>query len=159
MKIQDFMDKSNFFFGTLPLSPWALFSYVIECRSSKHIWKMNFQTILNKNLPHVHMDLEFDVLDVAKKLVKYVVHLSKRKIWKYIYISFHRVPKQRMTNFWSEGILEVKLWCIGQEGALFILWFFILDFESLKAMNCSNWLQACSSTTSFNIIHYIFVTH
>jgi hypothetical protein len=24
MKIQDSMDKKNFFFGTLPISPWAI---------------------------------------------------------------------------------------------------------------------------------------
>ena len=40
---------------------------------------MNFQTIFNKNSPCAHMELEFDVLGIAQELVKYVVHLFKRK--------------------------------------------------------------------------------
>jgi hypothetical protein len=34
---------------------------------------MNLQPILNKNSPHAHKELEFDVLGIAGKLVKYVV--------------------------------------------------------------------------------------
>jgi hypothetical protein len=40
---------------------------------------MDLQSILNKHLPHANTDLEVDMLGVAKKLVIYVVHLSKRK--------------------------------------------------------------------------------
>jgi hypothetical protein len=35
---------------------------------------MNFQHILNKNLPWTHMELEFDMLGVVRKLVKHVIH-------------------------------------------------------------------------------------
>jgi hypothetical protein len=38
--------------------------------------------ILNKKIPRAHPKLEFDVLGVYRKLVKYVVHLSKEKIEK-----------------------------------------------------------------------------
>jgi hypothetical protein len=34
---------------------------------------------LNRNSPWAHMESELDVLGVPKKLVKYVVYLSKRK--------------------------------------------------------------------------------
>jgi hypothetical protein len=40
---------------------------------------MNVQPILNKNSPWAHMESEFGVLGVAKKLVKYVVHLFEGK--------------------------------------------------------------------------------
>jgi hypothetical protein len=40
---------------------------------------MNKQPILNKNSPWIHTKLEFGVLGVAKKLVKYVVQLFKKK--------------------------------------------------------------------------------
>jgi hypothetical protein len=40
---------------------------------------MNLITILNKTSPRAHTELELDVLGVHGKLVKYVVHLSKRK--------------------------------------------------------------------------------
>jgi hypothetical protein len=33
---------------------------------------MNLKPVLNKTSPHVHMELEFDMLGVPKKLVKYV---------------------------------------------------------------------------------------
>jgi hypothetical protein len=49
-----------------------------------------------------------DVLGVHGKLVKYVVHLSKRKKLKKIYFSSHKLPKQQLTIFWSQGILAVK---------------------------------------------------
>jgi hypothetical protein len=53
---------------------------MVACRSSsKNIGKMSLVPVFNKNLPWAHMELEFDVLGVHKKLVKYVIHLSKRK--------------------------------------------------------------------------------
>jgi hypothetical protein len=47
--------------------------------SSKNITKMNLKSILNKTSLPAEMEFEFDVLGVPGKLVKYVVHLSKRK--------------------------------------------------------------------------------
>jgi hypothetical protein len=49
------------------------------CRSSsKNIGKMSLILVFNKTLPWAHTELEFDVLGVHGKRVKYVVHLSKR---------------------------------------------------------------------------------
>jgi hypothetical protein len=52
--------------------------------------------------------LELDVLGVHGKLVKYVVHSSKRKKLKKINFSSHMLPKQQSTGFWSQGILGVN---------------------------------------------------
>jgi hypothetical protein len=41
---------------------------------------MSLILVFNKNSPQAHSVLELDVLGVHGKLVKYVVHLSKRKI-------------------------------------------------------------------------------
>jgi hypothetical protein len=41
--------------------------------------KNAYATILYKNSLGAHTKLEFDVLGVARKLVKYLVHLFKRK--------------------------------------------------------------------------------
>jgi hypothetical protein len=50
------------------------------CRSSlENIGKMRIIPILNKTSPRAHTELELDMLGVPKKLVKYVVHFSKRK--------------------------------------------------------------------------------
>jgi hypothetical protein len=50
------------------------------CRSSlENTGKMSLIPVFNKNLPRAHMESELDVLGVHRKLVKYVVHSSKRK--------------------------------------------------------------------------------
>jgi hypothetical protein len=64
----------------------------------------------NKNSPRAHTESELGMLGVHGKLVKYVVHLSKRKNLKKNYFSSHKLPKQQLTSFWSQGILEVKNW-------------------------------------------------
>jgi hypothetical protein len=40
---------------------------------------MNLILVLNKTSPHAHRELELGMLGVHGKLVKYVVHSSKRK--------------------------------------------------------------------------------
>jgi hypothetical protein len=50
------------------------------CRSSsKNTGKMNLIPVFNKNLPRAHRESELDVLGVHGKLVKYIVHSSKRR--------------------------------------------------------------------------------
>jgi uncharacterized protein YcfL len=50
------------------------------CRSSlENTRKMSLILVLNKNSPRAHMESELVVLGVHGKLVKYVVHSSKRK--------------------------------------------------------------------------------
>jgi hypothetical protein len=50
------------------------------CRSSsKNTREMNLIPIFNRNLPLAHTKLEFDVLGIHGKLMKYIVHLSKTK--------------------------------------------------------------------------------
>jgi hypothetical protein len=50
------------------------------CRSSlENTGKMNLILVFNKNLPRAHTESELDVLDIHGKLVKYVVHSSKRR--------------------------------------------------------------------------------
>jgi hypothetical protein len=78
VKNQDSMGKTNFFFSTLPLGN---FSHMAACRSSsENTRKLSLIPIFNKTSPRAHMELELDVRGVHGKLVKYVVHLSKRKI-------------------------------------------------------------------------------
>jgi hypothetical protein len=53
---------------------------MVACRSSlENIGKMNLKLILNKTPPRAHMEPEFDMLGVSRKLVKYVVHSSKSR--------------------------------------------------------------------------------
>jgi hypothetical protein len=50
------------------------------CRSSsENIVKLSLIPVFNKNLPWAHTKLELDVLGIHGKLMKYVVHSSKRK--------------------------------------------------------------------------------
>jgi hypothetical protein len=50
------------------------------CRSSsKNTRKMNSIPILNKTSEPAHMELELGMFGVPGKLMKYAIHLSKRK--------------------------------------------------------------------------------
>jgi hypothetical protein len=42
--------------------------------------------IFNKNSPRAHMELEFDMLGVHGKLVKYAIHSSKKNLKKFIFL-------------------------------------------------------------------------
>jgi hypothetical protein len=78
------------------------------CRnSSENVGKMSLKLVFNKDSPRAHTELELDVLSVHGKLVKYVVHLSKRKKLIFFFPS-HKLPKQQSTSFWFEGISWVN---------------------------------------------------
>jgi hypothetical protein len=56
------------------------FSHMAACRSSsKNTGEMSLISFFNKTSPGAHTKSELDVLGVHRKLVKYVVHSSKRK--------------------------------------------------------------------------------
>jgi ribosomal protein L32 len=63
---------------------------------------MNLIHVFNKTSPRAHMELELDVLDVPKKLVKYVVHLSKRENCKK-----KKIPHTSWTNY-NQQVLGLK---------------------------------------------------
>jgi hypothetical protein len=105
-----FYGQNKLFFENPALQPLGSFSHMAACRSSlENTWKMSLILVFNKNLPRGHTKSELDVLGVHGKLVKYVVHSSKRKNGKKNYFSSHKLPKQQSTSFWSQGILGVKL--------------------------------------------------
>jgi hypothetical protein len=80
VKNQDFMGKTNFLLSTMPFSRWAASATWLHVGApQKKKGKMSLIPVFNNNLPPAHTESEFDVLGVNKKLVKYVVHLSKRK--------------------------------------------------------------------------------
>jgi hypothetical protein len=82
---------------------------MVGCRSSsKNTRKINQIPILNIISPWAHTELKLDVLGISKKLVKYVVHLSKRIKLKINYFSSNKLPKLQSFNFWSQGILGNK---------------------------------------------------
>jgi hypothetical protein len=75
-----FYGQNKLFFENHALQPLGSFSQMAACRSSlENTGKINSIPIFNKNSPRVHTELELDVLGVYGKLVKYVVHSSKRK--------------------------------------------------------------------------------
>jgi hypothetical protein len=75
-----FYGQSKLSFENPALQPLGSFSHMAACRSSlENIGKMILIPVFNKNSPWAHTESELDVRGVHKKLVKYVVHLSKRK--------------------------------------------------------------------------------
>jgi hypothetical protein len=74
------MGKRNLFFWDPTLQPLGNFSHVATYRNfSKNTRKLNIHPTLNKNSPWAHIESKFDMLGVARKLVKYVVCSSKIK--------------------------------------------------------------------------------
>jgi hypothetical protein len=70
------------------------------CRSSsKNTGKMSLIPVFNKNSPRAHSESELDMLGVHGKLVKYVVHSSKRKNWKKIKKSSHKLAQTATDQF------------------------------------------------------------
>jgi hypothetical protein len=75
-----FYGQKNLFFKNPALQPLGSFSHMAACRSSlENTGKMSLIPVFNKNSPRAHTESELDVLGVHGKLVKYVVHSSKRK--------------------------------------------------------------------------------
>jgi hypothetical protein len=104
-----FNGQNKLFFENPAFQPLGSFSHMAACRSSfENTWKMSLILVFNKNLPQAHTESELGMLGVHGKLVKYVVHSSKRNNLKKIYFSSHKLPKQQSTSFWSQGILGVK---------------------------------------------------
>jgi hypothetical protein len=66
---------------------------------------MSFILVFNKNSPQAHTESELGVLGVHRKLV--FTHL-KEKLNKN-YFSSHKLSKQQLTSFWSQGILGVNI--------------------------------------------------
>jgi hypothetical protein len=66
------MYKASFFFGTMSFNSWALLVTWLHIGAPQKIHEtMDLQPILNNNLPCAHTKLEFDMLDVTRKLVKF----------------------------------------------------------------------------------------
>jgi hypothetical protein len=75
-----FYGQNNQFFEIPALQPLGSFSHMAACRSSlENTRKMSLILVFNKNSPPAHTESELGVLGVHGKLVKYVVHSSKRK--------------------------------------------------------------------------------
>jgi hypothetical protein len=70
--------------------------------------KNELNSCFQQKFAWAYTESELGVLGVHGKLVKYIDHSSKRKKLKKIYLSLHKLPKQQLTNFWSQGILGVK---------------------------------------------------
>jgi hypothetical protein len=83
-----FYGQNKLFFENPALQPLGSSSHMAACRSSlENTGKMSLILVFNKNSPRAHTVSELGVLGVHGKLVKYVVHSSKRKkLKKYIFL-------------------------------------------------------------------------
>jgi hypothetical protein len=73
------MGKTNFFLSTLSFNSWAVLATWLHEGIPQKIQNRNLISILNKTSPWAHVESELDVFGDFRKLVKYVVHSSKRK--------------------------------------------------------------------------------
>jgi hypothetical protein len=75
---------------------------------------MNLKSILNKNSPWAHSKLEFDMLYVARRLIKYMLGVARQtKLMKYLVQSSKRKNWQKeyflLTSSPNHNILELVL--------------------------------------------------
>jgi hypothetical protein len=81
------MGETNFFLSTLSFNPWAV-SATWLCVGAPQKIRKNEHAYFNKNSPQAHTELEFDVLGIHGKLVKYVCSslVQKKKLKKIIFL-------------------------------------------------------------------------
>jgi hypothetical protein len=92
--------QNKLFFENPALQPLGSFSHMAACRSSlENTWKMSLILVFNKNSPRAHTESELGVLGVHGKLVKYIVHSSKRKNWKKIIFLHTSCPNSNRPFF------------------------------------------------------------
>jgi hypothetical protein len=98
-----FYGQNKLFFENLALQPLGSLSHMAACRSSsENTWKMSLILVFNKNSTRAHTESELGVLGVHRKLVKYVVHSSKRKNWKKIIFLHTSCPNSNRPVFGLE---------------------------------------------------------
>jgi hypothetical protein len=74
------MDKLKKILSILHFSPWAVLATWLHEEAPQNIQgKMNSIPVLNKTSPRAQLESKLDMLGILGKLVKYVVHSSKRK--------------------------------------------------------------------------------
>jgi hypothetical protein len=126
-------------------------------RSSKNTGKIILIPIFNKTLPRAHTESKLDMLGVHKKLVKYVVHSSKRKNWKKNIFLHTSCPNSNRPN--SNRPREGHLVCILDRYIFIFLQF--QDKHSEHGLDVCPLLKHCQSViNSFNLkscTHYISV--
>ena len=107
-KTQDFMDKTNLFFWSLPISPWASFATWLHLDAPpKNTEKINKYQLSSFELVLTHTVLELGVLGIAGKLLVPSVTLCKKfKFFKKLIAQ--ELPKIQLTIIWLQGILRVK---------------------------------------------------
>ena len=77
-KIQDFIDKINLFFWSLPISPWAGFATWLHLEAPpENTEKINKYRLSNIELVLTHMVLELGMLGISGKLLVPSVILCK----------------------------------------------------------------------------------
>ena len=76
---QDFMDKRNLFFWSLPMSPWASFATWLHLDAPpENTKKINKYRLSNFELVLTHMVLELGVLGITEKLLMPSITLCKK---------------------------------------------------------------------------------
>jgi hypothetical protein len=98
-----FYGQNKLSFEHPALQPLGSFSHMAACGSfSENTWKMSLILVFNKNSPRAHTESELGVLGVHGKLLKYVVHSSKRKNWKKIIFLHRSCPNSNRPVFGLE---------------------------------------------------------
>ena len=109
-KIQDFIGKIKLFFFSLLNRPWASFATWLHLEASQENTKIiNKNCLSNIEFVSIHIILELDVLNTAKKLLVSLVTSYKRNFTNKIKYTPQGLLKIQLTIIGLIEILGVKL--------------------------------------------------
>ena len=108
-KIQDFIDKRNLFFWSLPINPWASFATWLHLGGpSKNVEKITKYQLSNIELVLTHTVSKLGVLGIAGKLLVPSLTLCPKKFKNKVKFTAQGRPKTQSTIIWLIEILRIK---------------------------------------------------
>ena len=108
-KIQDFMDKRNLFFWSLPISIWAGFATWLHLEAPlENTQNINKYRLSNIELILMHTVLELGVLGIAGKLSMPSISVCKKNSKFFFKLTAQGLLKTQSTRIWLIGSLGVN---------------------------------------------------
>jgi hypothetical protein len=104
-----FYVQKKLFFEHHAIQPLGIFSHMAACRSSlENTGKNELNAYFQQKLAKGSYGVRIGRAWCSQKACEICSSLIQKKKLKKNYFSSHKLPKQRSTSFWSQGILGVK---------------------------------------------------
>jgi hypothetical protein len=105
VKNQDSIGKTNIFLSIMAFNPWVISATWLHVGGPQKYRKNKLNTCFEQNSTMGSYEVGIGRAWCFRKLVKYVVHLSKRKNGKKFIFLHTSYLNNNQPSFWSKGIL------------------------------------------------------